>query len=331
MARQAARYDILSLGDTTTDVFLEIHHASVHCHLRKQDCFLCINYADKVPVERVTEVHAVGNAANNANGSARLGLKTTIWTILGNDPNGRQALKVFHDEGVDTRHIDTDTRRGTNYSVVLNFQAERTILVYHQDRQYRFPVLPRSSWVYLTSMGKGWETIIPGLSRHLQRTGAHLGFNPGTHQMKSGLQTLKPLLAVTTAFIVNVEEAQRILRETSRNVPLLLRSLKKYGPRFVVITDGRAGAYGYDGEAQWWMPIYPDPKPVVERTGCGDSFSTGFLGALISGRSMLEGLKWGAANARMVVQYIGAREGLLTKPEILRTLRQFPRIVPKKQ
>ncbi len=326
----AARYDILSIGDTTTDVFLDIHEATVHCELKSHECLFCITYADKVPVERFTEVHAVGNAANNANGSARLGLRTAIWTILGDDRNGAAARHVFREEGVETRCVETDRRRGTNFSAVLNFRGERTILVYHEDRRYRFPKLPASSWIYLTSMGKGWERIIPGLLKHLKASGARFGFNPGTHQMKSGLDVLKPLLAVTTAFIVNVEEAQRILQKPSRDISLLLRTLVKHGPKTVVITDGPAGAYGFDGRAEYFMPIYPDPKPVVERTGCGDAFSTGFLAAQVYTDAMTEGMQWGAANARMVVQYIGAREGLQTKGQILRTLRSFPKIVPQK-
>lgn len=328
MAR--AWLDLLAIGDTTTDVFWDLPNVRVLCRLKKRDCLLCIRYGTKVAAPQVTQVDAVGNAANLANGSARFGLRTEIWTIVGDDVNGHAALDVFREEGVGTSTIALDQERGTNYSAVLNVRAERTILVYHEHRTYQFPALPRSRWVYLTSMGRGWEVIIPSLLRYLKRTGARFGFNPGTHQMKSGLKTLKPLLAVTTGFLVNVEEAQRILKTTSRQVPHLLRQLKALGPEYVVITDGRAGAWALaDGDTAYWLPIYPDPKPVVERTGCGDSFSTGFLAALATGRSFLEGMQWGAANARMVVQYIGAREGLQTKPEILRTLRAFPRIQPR--
>jgi sugar/nucleoside kinase (ribokinase family) len=331
MAR-AVPYDLLSVGDTTTDVFLELHDASIHCHLKRRECLLCISYADKVAVERVTTVHAVGNAANNANGSARLGLRAAIWTLLGHDENGDAARDVFRAEGVDPRFVETDRKRKTNYSVVLNFQAERTILVYHEHRTYRFPTkLPHSRWVYLTSMGQGWEAIAPGLLRYLKRTGAKLGFNPGTHQIKSGLKVLRPLFRNTEALIVNVEEAQRILKESSRDVGKLLRALAAFGPKMVVVTDGRDGSHAWDGTHHFFMPIYPDPKPVVERTGCGDSYSTGFLAAFMHGGTIRDGMQWGSANARMVVQFIGAREGLQTQAEILRAIRRFPRIVPKKE
>jgi ribokinase len=321
--------DIISLGDTTTDVFLEIEDAEVFCENRKKDCLLCFNYADKIAASGVTEVDAVGNAANNAVGSSRLGLKTGIWTILGNDMNGQQALDAFRSEKVATDFIETDKIKGTNYSVVLNFHAERTILVYHNDRRYVFPELPPAKWVYLTSMGHGWETISEGLAGYLKKTGAKLAFNPGTHQINSGLKKLKPFLRYADFFILNVEEAQKILR-TKDNVKILLQKMTKLGPKTVVITDGKDGSYAIENGQMWQVPIFPDLGPVVERTGCGDSYATATVAALLYGEPIQEALRWGAANARMVVQFIGAQKGLQTKAQIKKALREFANIEPKK-
>jgi len=41
-------------------------------------------------------------------------------------------------------------------------------------------------------------------------------------------------------------------------------------------------------------------------------------------------LKWGAANARMVVQFIGAQKGLQTRAQIKKALREFKDIQPQK-
>jgi ribokinase len=322
-------FDVISVGDTTTDVFMEIEDAEVFCESRKKDCLLCFNYADKIATSGVTEIDAVGNAANNAVGSARLGLKTGIWTILGDDMNGRQALDAFRNEKVVTDFIETDKTKNTNYSVVLNFHAERTILVYHNDRHYVFPELPPAKWIYLTSMGHGWETISEDLLAYLKKTGAKFAFNPGTHQINSGLKKLKPFLRCADFFILNVEEAQKILR-TKDNVKILLQKMAKLGSKIVVITDGKDGSYAIENEQMWQVPIFPDLGPVVERTGCGDSYATATVAALLYGEPIQEALKWGAANARMVVQFIGAQKGLQTKAQIKKTLREFAHIKPKK-
>jgi len=320
-------YDIIAVGDSTTDVFLELAEADVVCGEKEKDCLLCLDYAGKVPVEKAIEIDAVGNAANNAVGSARLGLKAGIWTMLGKDTNGRQALDLFRAEKVVTDLIEEDQNKGTNYSVVLNYQAERSILVYHNDRDYKFPNLPKASWIYLTSMGHGWETITADLLEYVNKSGTKLAFNPGTHQLNSGLELLKPILAKAELFILNVEEAQKIL-QSKDDVKTLLQKLGSLGPKNVVITDGQNGSYAWQDNQMWQVQIYPDLGPVVERTGCGDSYATATVAALHCGKPLQEALKWGAANARMVVQYIGAREGLQTREQIEKTIEEFSEIQP---
>lgn len=318
-------FDIISIGDSTTDVFLDLADAEVVC--KDADCLLCFDYAGKVPAQKATEIDAVGNAANNAVGSSRLGLKTGIWTILGADTNGKQALDVFNTENVSTNLIEIDDNKRTNYSVVLNFNAERSILVYHNDRNYRLPEFPKTDWFYLTSMGHGWEVITADLLAQVKKTGAKLAFNPGTHQLNSGLEKLKPFLAVAEFFILNVEEAQKILG-VKDEPKVLLEKISALGPKIVVVTDGQNGAYARQDGVDWKVPVIPDVGPVVERTGCGDSYATAVVAALNYGKPVQEALLWGAANARMVVQYIGAREGLQTKEQIENTIREFKDIKP---
>ena len=70
--------------------------------------------------------------------------------------------------------------------------------------------------------------------------------------------------------------------------------------------------------------------PVVERTGCGDSYSTGFICALASGYDISTAMRWGTINAAFVLQKIGAQEGLLKKNELLRILKDNPQFKTEK-
>ena len=72
------------------------------------------------------------------------------------------------------------------------------------------------------------------------------------------------------------------------------------------------------------MPMYPDPKPPFERTGAGDAFSSTFVVALASGLRIEEALRWGPINSMSVVQYVGAREGLLSRYKIEKFLENAP-------
>ncbi len=124
--------------------------------------------------------------------------------------------------------------------------------------------------------------------------------------------------------MVNVEEAQRILNNETKDIKVLLSEIHTLGPKIVLITDGPKGAYMLDGDHFYFMPIYPDPKPPFERTGCGDSFATTFVTALIKGKTPLEALVWAPVNPMSVVQYVGAQEGLLTEEQIEWWLQRAP-------
>lgn len=328
MPTRSVTYDIIAVGDATVDVFLKIHDASMQCTIDKRNCLLCFRYADKIPVEAVSQTPAAGNAANNAVGSARLGLAAALVTILGDDDAGRGIRKELKKNRVNLSYVTLDRRQGTNYSTVLNYKRERTILVYHAPRAYRLPKLASAFWVYLTSMGVGWERIVPALLRYVKREGAALAFNPGTHQLRSGLTVLGPILARTSVLLVNREEAAFLLGiKASAKPERLLRRLAKLGPKTVVVTDGPKGSYALHDRDAWFVP--PFPIPAVERTGAGDAFSTGFLAAMLYGAGVAEAQRWGTLNAGSVVQYIGPQAGLLTSFGMRKMLKQYPKVAAK--
>ena len=323
-AQKKPVYDMISVGDATLDVFVNLIEASVLCNLQKDVCQLCLSYADKIPVEKVQRVIG-GNAANNAVGSSRLGLKAAFYSIVGNDETGKQILETVKREKVSTEYVHVDRKQESNYSVVLNYKAERTILVYHIDRKYKLPKLKATRWIYLTSMGKNHQNLHKELLGHVKRTGTRLGFNPGTHQLKQGLEKLKPLLAVTTVLFVNKEEAKRLVGEIA-DMKELLMAVRHVGPQIAVITDGQKGSYAYDGREFWKCGI--TDTPIVERTGAGDSFATAFLAALNHGKSIPDAMRWGTMNSASVITKVGPQAGLLTKTQMAAWLKKHSRISP---
>src|SRR3990167_8675239 len=144
-------FDLISLGDATIDNFVQIHDAEVKCNLDKSGCKLCIEYGDKISVDKLTHLVA-GNAANNAVGGSRLKLKTAIYVNVGSDASGKQISEKLKEEGVSTRYVTVNQGMESNLSTVINFQSERTILVYHQKWIYKLPDLDNTRWVYFTSV-----------------------------------------------------------------------------------------------------------------------------------------------------------------------------------
>lgn len=322
-------FDLISIGDSTVDLFMEVdvEDAQTVCTLDNDRCVVCFNYGSKVPVKKLSRVSAVGNAANNAIGSSRLGLKTAIYTVIGSDRDSQEMKDIFEKERVDTSFVVMESDKRSNVSVVLNYNSERTIFVYHEDRKYNLPQLPNARWVYYTSVAKGHDVLHKQVPDYIKRSGGKLAFNPGSYQLREGIGVLKPLLETTDVLLLNREEAHMLVGGDLEDVKGLFQKLKDAGPKMVVITDGKNGSFAsFDGREVWHAGI-PEDSPVVEMTGAGDAYSTGFLAAICKGKELPEAMVWGTMNATSVVQYVGAREGLLTEAKMQEFIERYGREV----
>lgn len=317
--------DLITIGDLATDAFIRLKEAEVHCRIDHNACEICMPFGDKIPFEYAKVIKAVGNAANAAVAGTRLGLHSALVTNIGTDLNGHECMTELQHNKVVTSYIQKHSGKATNYHFVLWYGAERTILVNHVDYPYRLPRLPTANWVYLTSLAPHTNAYHAAVTEYLE---AHpkirLAFQPGTFQMNLGFDELRKIYDRTDVFVVNVEEAQRMLKTESRDVKLLMKKLHEQGPKLVLITDGPSGAYMFDGDHAYFMPIYPDPKPPLERTGCGDAFASTFVSALAIGKSPLEALTWAPVNPMSVAQFVGAQEGLLTIEQLEWWLKRAP-------
>ncbi len=324
--------DILCIGDITTDAFIRLKEAHVSCKVNTQDCEICMRFGDKLPFEYVKVVKAVGNAANAAVSAARLGLRSALAANIGDDQNGRDCLVELKRNNVSTSYIKENKNKPTNYHFVLWYDVDRTILVNHTDYDYRLPKVMVSSdpsngpkWIYLTSLGGTTYDYHMQIADYLEKhPHVKLAFQPGTFQMQLGFDKLKRIYERTDFFIANVEEAQRILSTDSRDIKILINGIAKYGPKLVAITDNTNGAYFFDGDHYYHIPMYPDPRPAFERTGCGDAWASTFVSALALGKTPLEALMWAPVNPMSVAQFIGAQEGLLTREQLEWWLHRAP-------
>jgi sugar/nucleoside kinase (ribokinase family) len=324
----AQQYDFVALGDITIDAFIELSKkdAVITKDQKTGRKKLEMNFGGKLPYNDVTVVNAVGNSPNAAVAAHRLGLRSALAANLGHDRNGKDCLDALRKEGVDTDFVKIHEGKKTNYHYVLRHGAERTILIKHEEYPYTLPdfrVPPR--FLYFSSIGENGVAFHHDIAEYLR---AHpetkLSFQPGTFQIRLGVKELKDLYEMTEIFFCNKEEAQEILESDEQSIPALLRGIKELGPKMPVITDGPNGAYALDGNAVWFMPMYPDPSEPIDRTGAGDSFSSTFTSAIVLGHDVKTALSWGPINSMSVVQYIGAQAGLLTREKIAEYLEHAP-------
>lgn len=319
------KYDFVAIGDVVTDAFIRLKDASTHCKLDHTACELCVRFGDKVPFESVEVIPAVGNSPNASVSASRLGLKSALLAVVGDDKNGHECLEALRKNNVSTQYIDADKTLPTNYHYVLWYDVDRTILVNHSPFERHLPKnMKAPKWMYLSSLGENTLDFHNEIADFLEKNkDTKLAFQPGTFQIKIGSEKLSRIYKRTDVFFCNVEEAQKILNLETRDLPTLLEKMHGLGPKTVVITDGIDGAYVREENGRkFFMPVYPH-KPV-ERTGAGDAFASTVTSVLAMGKSIDEALRWAPVNAMSVTQFVGAQKGLLTKAKIQELLSRAP-------
>jgi len=315
-------YDVICIGDAKIDVFLDLSdkNGGGKCRLDENTNELCFKHGEKIPVDR-TYFSVGGNAANVAIGLSRLGLKSTIAAEIGDDEFSLKIINTFAKEHIDRGFIKQDQNRESSLSVAITYKNDRTLFSEHIDRPHNFYYEnAKTKWIYLTSLGNDWETPYQKAIDYTLENQAQLAFNPGTLQLREKSQVIENALQVASILFVNKEEAKQLIYGYSNeygsdDMQQILSNVKSLGPKTVVITDGEDGSFVLDHDNNYFQQDHA-PSSILELTGAGDSFSTGFLAARIYELGLQEAMLWGNLNAASVIEKVGAEEGLLRKAEM---------------
>jgi len=128
-----------------------------------------------------------------------------------------------------------------------------------------------------------------------------------------------------------VDEGEARLLSGERNIVRAARTLRRMGPRAIVVKRGEHGVLVADGDGLFVAPAYPLDR-VVDPTGAGDSFAGGFMGAVAAtGDTSPGGLRRaavvGSVMGSFTVQAFSAdRLTALTRADIEERFRDFRRL-----
>ncbi|MDP3985306.1 MAG: carbohydrate kinase family protein [bacterium] len=317
-------HDIITIGSATRDVFL----MSKAMHPRRtRDAIThieaCFPFGAKINVDEIY-FDTGGGATNNAATFARLGkFKVAAITRIGDDGSGREILSILETDRVETSFVQKAPHEHTAYSTILSpggEVGERTILVYRGASRIidskKIPWLRlQASWYHASSLG-GDFALLKKIISHAHSQNGHVAFNPGGQELADP-KRLKPLLKNIDLFFVNREETSKLTGIHFEKTNDLLRALSKLCP-FAIMTDGPKGAYVVKYQASsikrqaYYIPsVGHKPKNI---TGAGDAFGAGFVTGWIKSKGNIEeALRVASCNADNVVQFVGAKNGILEK------------------
>ena len=313
-------YAVITVGESTIDAFMTLAHAKADAHLDSGTNGLCFKFGEKIDVDRY-DFTIGGNATNVAVGLSRLGVNATLCTEIGDDEFSLKIRNCLATEHVE-RMLVHQVKGQSNFSVVINFHGDRTLFVEDVRREHNFDFLDiTAERLYITSLADEWKKPYKTALTFAQKYNAKIAFNPGSRQIRDESGVTAGVLKQTEILFVNKQEAECLLRqkETPNNdekyVKKLMQQVQKLGPQIVVVTDGKRGSYALDSDGKFYHHGIHEGE-VVERTGAGDAYSTGFLAATHYGLLIPQAMEWGSWNATSVVTRMGAQAGLLTKEQM---------------
>jgi len=234
-----------------------------------------------------------GPAANSTAGAASLGLSAAFVGTVGDDADGDMILRDFRAQGVDTSMVKV--RPGATSAIAYLWIEEKT--------GNRSCAWTREGLDELTADEINPEVIASAKILHVdghnaagaiaaakvaREAGVLVNYDAGTH--RDGMEDLlglANLMICSEEFILKLtglKDAEEAVRQV----------WAKYRPKVCGATMGVRGSMAFDGKDFVRCPAFKVEK-VVDTTGCGDLFHTGFAIRYLETQDLMECQRFGAA------------------------------------
>ena len=328
------RYDVLGIGNAIVDVIAPTQDDFLVTHQLNKGAMMLIDenraetlYAAMGPAQIISG----GCAANTASGVASLGGRASFIGKVRNDTLGKLFAQNIHAFKVSfTTEAAVSGPATARSMIMVTPDGERTMNTYLGACLGLAPedvdeaTVAASAYVYLE--GYLWD---PPLAKEAFRKAAKIAHAAGR----------KVALTLSDAFCVDRyrDEFMDLLR--SRTVDVLFANEHELKSLFVtedfdtavaairdtgalgVVTRGAQGAMTVTRDETVSVRAFPIER-LVDTTGAGDLFASGFLYGLARGATGTDCLRLGALAAAEVITHLGAR------PErSLRELAQQERLI----
>lgn len=293
-----------------------------------------------------------GSSANLAAGTARLGLRSSMLTRVGNEHMGRFVREALAREGVDVGHVATDPQRLTGL-VVLGIEGEGA-----------YPhIFFREQCADMGLEATDFDEAYIASSRALAVTGTHLStastraaveqafrwarandtrtildidYRPvlwkltaagegasrfvESSQVTAALQSVLPLCDL----VVGTEE-EILIAGGMRDVAAAVNAIRKLTPAPIVIKRGAAGCTIVEGRTSG-LDVPGFPVEVLNVLGAGDAFLSGLLYGWLGGGPLPESARIGNACGALVVSRHGCTPAMPSRVELEDFLARAPSI-----
>lgn len=264
-----------------------------------------------------------GTEMNLCAAVARLGLKSSFCSRVGDDPWGRKVVSRLEElcVGVGPVAVDPGAPTGVFFKEVLP-DGERRVHYYREGSaasrltaedglraaQARPGVLVVSG--ITLALGEGPVAAVEAAVRSAKETGAWVALDPNLRAPLGGLAAVEGplgrLLPLCDVLLAGLDEAEAMFGAS--NPQDLAEEAHEAGAREVVFKDGARGCWYEEGGRMLHLPA--EPVEQVDPVGAGDAFGGGYLAARLRGAVPEASAGLGARLGALVAASAGDTEGL---------------------
>lgn len=259
-----------------------------------------------------------GGGANAAISLSRQGFPVTIWSNLGDDTFARQIVDHLKKEGINSDLIEFKAEKTPISAILLTSEGEKTIITYRSnadllefDEKVQEEVT-KNDWFALFSLAKCPKEKKLVFLKTAKKSGCKIFLSLHGMEYLKGLDYLKDYLSYCDILHLNAHELADIFGGDAANFNFYKTNFaQKLNLPLLLVTYDIHGNFAYTQGNIYYQPIIKVRK-VIDTTGAGDAFASGFLGEYLKTDSIKKALLFGARNASSVIQYLGAQNGLLS-------------------
>lgn len=249
-----------------------------------------------------------GPAAVAAVALSRLGIKSAIVGTIGDDADGKEVLRIFAQEGVDTSGISFGATPTAGSVIVASKEHSARAISTRQPvtqaamNEAAKKLIAAAQWVHVDHIGiKRLDEA--GISRG---AGPQISFDAGY-----GVETFDPI--VVDLFVPT--DRQMALRYPGVDLAVALENDSLKAGNTVVATQGSAGSAGFSPETG--LVTAPGFKVDVTSTlGAGDVFHGALVAQLIQGHPLQEAMRRANAVAALSCRGLDGQSKIPTTTEL---------------
>ena len=282
------------------------------------------DYDDSFDCSQYTKCFG-GSPANIAMNIKRLGGNSALSSAVGNDGLGDFLINHLKNNSIDTRYI---SKVNNSTSMVLVSKSKTTpVPIFYRGADYNLQyddnieyalknckIVHFSCWPI--SQKNSRQTIEKVIDK-AKENNILIGFDPNYHEMiweknHNGLEYIKNIISKVDIIKPSEVDAERIFGcDTPK------KQVKKFidlGAKLVIMTLGKDGAIVTNGDETLTFKTFA--TEIVDTTGAGDAFWSGFYTGLTKSYSLKDSLNLGFATSAFKLKHVGAIANLPTIEEI---------------